>query len=270
LQRRCYKNAYWLLTLLYPGACLVALQMFAKERLDIGTFMSSDLSLKVSKDEGGYTSTYIGYMVPGGLFLALLSVGVPSFCFWTIYRHRWRLDEAVVAKKIGFLYSSYDRRMCYWETVQMARRFVFALIPVFVSSNAQGSLQGAIAQAVAIGLLVATVWTQPFATRSDNVLEIFSQIIINFLILSGCTSTWADISERGLRAVAAVQLLFSSIIVFIAASSVLYGVYVFVQKRRAKRAAKRAGGEASEGGSVHRVHVNASAGVPGVADDVIA
>jgi predicted outer membrane repeat protein len=47
LQLRCYKNAYWLLTLVYPGACLVALQMFARERLDIGTFLSSDLSLKV-------------------------------------------------------------------------------------------------------------------------------------------------------------------------------------------------------------------------------
>jgi hypothetical protein len=46
-QLRCYKNAYWLLTLVYPGACLVALQMFARERLDIGTFLSSDLSLKV-------------------------------------------------------------------------------------------------------------------------------------------------------------------------------------------------------------------------------
>lgn len=47
LQLRCYKNAYWLLTLVYPGACLVALQMFARERLDIGTYLSSDLSLKV-------------------------------------------------------------------------------------------------------------------------------------------------------------------------------------------------------------------------------
>ncbi len=47
LQLRCYKNAFWLLTLVYPGACLVALQMFARERLDIGTFLSSDLSLKV-------------------------------------------------------------------------------------------------------------------------------------------------------------------------------------------------------------------------------
>ena len=46
LQRRCYKNGYWLLVLVYPGACLVALQMFARERLDIGTFLSSDLSLK--------------------------------------------------------------------------------------------------------------------------------------------------------------------------------------------------------------------------------
>lgn len=258
LQRRCYKNAYWLMTLLYPGACLVALRMFARERLDIGTFLSSDLSLKVSRDNGGYTSTYIGYMVPGGIFLALLAAGVPAFCFWTIYRHRWTLDETSTAKKIGFLYASYDRRMCYWETVQMGRRFVFALIPVFVSSNADGSLQGSIAQAVAIGLLAATVWAQPFATRSDNAIEIFSQIIINILILSGSTSTWADISEGGLRALAAVQLLLSSVIVFIAAVSVVLGSYTFIQKRRAKRMAKRLGEEAASTGGV-RVHVTTDA-----------
>ena len=176
LKIRCYKNAYWIITLLYPGACFVALQMFAKKKLDIGTFLSADLSIKVTKDNGGFTSTYIGYMVPGAILLALLSLGVPLFCFLAIWRHRYSLDDRKVAEKFGFLYGSYDRKTPYWETVQMLRRFIFALIPVFVGANANGSLQGTIAQVIAMFLLVFTIWFMPFATKSDNYIEITSQI----------------------------------------------------------------------------------------------
>lgn len=72
----------------------------------------------------------------------------------------------------------------------MVRRFVFALIPVFVNSNAEGSLQASIAQAVAIGLLLATAIAMPYATRSDNAVEILSHVIINVLIL--------EVRSRGL------------------------------------------------------------------------
>lgn len=173
---RCYKNAYWMTTLLYPGACFVALQMFARKKLDIGTFLSADLSIKLNEEDGGFTKAYIGYMIPGAILLAVLSVGVPMFCFLAIWKHRHSLDDQLVAKKFGFLYGSYDRRTPYWETAQMFRRFIFALIPVFVGANADGSLQGTIAQVIAMFLLIATVWLMPFATKSDNYIEISSQI----------------------------------------------------------------------------------------------
>ena len=67
----------------------------------------------MSKDAGGYTSTYIGYMVPGGILLAILAAGVPIACFYTIWRNRWTLDDPQTAKAYGFLYSSYSRRMPY-------------------------------------------------------------------------------------------------------------------------------------------------------------
>ena len=137
----------------------------------------------------------------------------------------------------------------------MMRRFAFAFIPVFVSSNAEGSLQASIAQLVAIGLLVATAIARPFATTSDNALEILSHIIINVLILSGSTVTWAsNISERGLRALAAVQLMLSSVIVFIAVVSVAQGVSVFIRKIRQKRAEKKE----YRDGNIVRVHVSAA------------
>jgi len=176
LKIRCYKNAYWLITLLYPSTCFLALQMFSWETLDVGTFLTTDFSIKIRNDAGELTKTYIGYMIPGAILLVLLALGFPLFCFLTIWRYRKLLDDPITAKSYGFLYGSYSRRIPYWETVQMLRRFIFAFIPVFVSPNANGSLQGTIAQAIAMFLLVATVWIQPFATREDNYLEIASQI----------------------------------------------------------------------------------------------
>lgn len=139
----------------------------------------------------------------------------------------------------------------------MVRRFVFALIPVFVNSNAEGSLQASIAQAVAIGLLLATAIAMPYATRSDNAVEILSHVIINVLILSGSTVTWASVSSRGLRALAALQLMLSSVVVFIAVISVLYGVGIFFRRRRAKKAMKEPPVEGLDGSIVH-VHVTAA------------
>lgn len=194
LKIRCYKNAYWLITLLYPSTCFLALQMFSWETLDVGTFLTTDFSIKIRNEDGKFTKTYIGYMIPGAILLVVLALGFPLFCFLTIWRHRKSLDDPIIAKSYGFLYGSYNRRIPYWETVQMLRRFIFAFIPVFVSPNANGSLQGTIAQAIAMFLLVATVWIQPFATREDNYLEIASQIgrliaYQSFTFAEGLTST---------------------------------------------------------------------------------
>ena len=58
----------------------------------------------------------------------------------------------------------------------MLRRFTFAFIPVFIRPNANGSVQGTVAQVAALALLVITVWLRPFANALDNNLEISSQI----------------------------------------------------------------------------------------------
>ncbi len=36
LARRCWKNAFWLVTLLYPRCSTTALEMFSYNNLDIG------------------------------------------------------------------------------------------------------------------------------------------------------------------------------------------------------------------------------------------
>ena len=39
-------------------------------------------------------------------------------------------QDPVVQAKFGFLYDSYKHRFFYWETMEMLRKFLIALIPV--------------------------------------------------------------------------------------------------------------------------------------------
>lgn len=174
LKIRCWKNAFWLVTLLYPRSSMTALQMFATQTLDIGTFLTADYSIKVKQPGGGYTATYIRYMIPGAIMLFIFAVVVPGFYFLTIWRNRKSLDDPLVAKKYGFLYGSYKRKHPYWETIESLRKFFFAFIPVFVPPNSDGSMQGTVGQILACGTLIATVWLMPFAKNEDNYLQIAS------------------------------------------------------------------------------------------------
>lgn len=53
LRSRCWKNAFWLVTLLYPRAAQAALQVFSLQRLDVGTFLAADLSVLVRPPASG-------------------------------------------------------------------------------------------------------------------------------------------------------------------------------------------------------------------------
>ena len=187
LKMRCWKNSFWLITLIYPASCFVALEMFGLQKIEEDTYLTADFSIIVKEGNGGFTGTYIRYMIPGAIILALLSIGVPLFCFLAIRHNRFKLDEPTTATKFGFLYAAYKRSYPYWETVQMLRRFSFAFIPVFIRPNAKGSVQGSVAQLFSIILLVATVWIKPYANDSDNYLDISSQIGTTIVLLhNGC------------------------------------------------------------------------------------
>ena len=176
LKIRCWKNAFWLVTLLYPRSSMTALQMFGTQRLDIGTYLTADYSIQVKPPGEGYTDIYLRYMIPGAIMLFTFAVVIPGLWFYVIWKNRQNLDDPVVAQKYGFLYGSYSRKLPFWETAEVLRKFTFAFIPVFIKPNSIGSVQGTVAQIVALGFLVASVWLRPYAKDDDNNLQITSQI----------------------------------------------------------------------------------------------
>ena len=47
-QIRCWKNAFWFVTLLYPRCAMTALQLFGLQKVDEGWYLSVDFSIMVS------------------------------------------------------------------------------------------------------------------------------------------------------------------------------------------------------------------------------
>jgi hypothetical protein len=176
LKTRCWKNAFWFLTLLYPGASLTALQMFGTTKLDIGTFLTADFSIMVRPPGGSLSGVYKSYLVPGAIFLTILAIGVPLVWFLAVWRNRQRLDELKTVKKYGFLYASYDRRFFWWETAEALRKFGYAFIPVFIPTNSAGSIQGTVGLIWTLAFIVVIIWLHPFAASADNNIMISSLI----------------------------------------------------------------------------------------------
>lgn len=121
VQERCWRNALWLVTLLYPRAAQAALQLFSLIRLNTGTYLGADLGILVRPIPGldglcpgGVATTAKGlcplarsfkFMIPvGAAILALIALGVPAFFFGALWRSRKRLGERDVLLRYSFLY----------------------------------------------------------------------------------------------------------------------------------------------------------------------
>jgi hypothetical protein len=106
LQARCWKNAFWLLTLLYPRAAQTALQLFSLQRLNVGTFLAADLRILVRPPPatcGGLTcplTSAFKVMIPVGIAVLVAgAVGVPAFFFLALWRNRKNLDSPAIVQR---------------------------------------------------------------------------------------------------------------------------------------------------------------------------
>jgi hypothetical protein len=246
LKIRCWKNAFWLVTLLYPRASMTALQMFGTQTMDIGTYLTADYSIQVKPPGGSYTAIYIRYMVPGAIMLLIFAIGIPALWFYVTWTNRHQLDDPVIAKKYGFLYGSYKRSLPFWETVETLRKFSLGFIPVFIPPNSVGSVQGTVGQIVSLGFLIDYIWIRPYAKDEDNNLAIASQIVLYLILLSGCTAKWAELSKSGLKGLAAAQLFLSSALAFAIISMLVLAFMSYNRRRKEKKAERASLGSVSD------------------------
>jgi len=92
MRGRCYKNAFWLVSLLYPNIAQTALQLFSAQKLDIGTFLRADYQIMTHDVTGQLDPTYKQYIPPGIIILIVFAVGLPVMFFYVLWRVRDRLE----------------------------------------------------------------------------------------------------------------------------------------------------------------------------------
>lgn len=89
---RCYKNVFYLITLVYPRCAQTCLQLFASRKLDIGTYLAADYNIVVRTMDGHWGHRYVKYIPAGIGLLVVFAIGVPAFYLYTMYKIRNRLD----------------------------------------------------------------------------------------------------------------------------------------------------------------------------------
>eukprot|EP00887_Chlorella_sp_A99_P008033 scaffold12.g8033.t1 len=246
LSRLCWKNAFWLVTLLYPRCAMTALQLFGVQDIDGTSYLKADFSVVVRPAWGGLELTYQKYLAPGILMLVVFALVIPAFWWAVIFANRRRLEDPTISAKYGFLYGSYSAALPYWETTEMLRKLSIALIPVFVRPQPEGSLQASLAQVVIIACLFFTLWLRPFAVGTDNWLQISSQLVLWLMLLTAVIAKSVDLGAVGSKVLSVFQLLLSTGWGFVMlALLVLAGIRLLHRLHCRRRAARRASSSAA-------------------------
>ena len=88
---RCYKNVFYLVTLVYPRCAQTCLQLFSVTKLDVGSFLSADFTITVRDTAGHWGKVYVRYLAPGIALMLLFAIGLPIWYFYIMWTVRARL-----------------------------------------------------------------------------------------------------------------------------------------------------------------------------------
>ncbi|CAE7889180.1 unnamed protein product, partial [Symbiodinium sp. KB8] len=117
-----------------------------------------------------YTPQHVVAMAAAGVLAAVFNVGVPLALLFTLRRSATKLRSATMLNRYGFLYYGYslDRRLYWWETVVLLRKF---LVLAVVSSLSEPFLQSLLGLAILVVFLVVQVHAKPYERSLFNHLE---------------------------------------------------------------------------------------------------
>ena len=178
LKRRCARNAAWLLTLAYSGTAKTVFQLYNARRLDTGTFLRRDYSIRVDGESG--ENVYGLFSGFGVVALLAYPIGIPLAVAGLLFRGARgnKLHETTFKQKYGFLYAAYKPSFVAWELAGLVTKCFLAAVPVFATESTLrgGSVSGkdigagggfalacqsTLAQAACLSLLVAILWLRP-------------------------------------------------------------------------------------------------------------
>ena len=100
--RRCYKNVFYLVTLVYPRCAQTCLQLFSVTKLDVGSFLSADFTIIVRDTAGHWGKVYVRYLAPGIALMLVFAIGLPIWYFYIMWTVRTRLRVSNLGNRSSY------------------------------------------------------------------------------------------------------------------------------------------------------------------------
>jgi hypothetical protein len=111
------------------------------------------------------------------LCIIVYTLGVPAFAGYHLFRNRTQLAEPHIARRLGFLFGSYQPALFWWEYVIIARRLALAMAVTLVPFTQQ-QLSSVIIMTVLVVSIALQHAFSPFATMLENRLEQLSLYVL--------------------------------------------------------------------------------------------
>ena len=145
------------------------------------------------------------------------AAGIPLFAYIVLRRIKNDLEEW--RKTFGFLYSSYQPRVWYWEVVQVSKKVLFAFAGVYLRPTGVAT-QANTGILVVVVALALQLQIKPFVSNELNNLEAAS-LLTQFLTLSIGMYFFSEGTTEGARMVLTIVILLVNVLfLFLAARKV--------------------------------------------------
>jgi hypothetical protein len=109
--------------------------------------------------------------------IIVYTLGVPAFAGYHLFRNRTQLAEPHIARRLGFMFGSYQPALFWWEYVITARRLALAMAVTLVPFTQQ-QLSSVIIMTVLVVSIALQHTFSPFATILENRLEQLSLYVL--------------------------------------------------------------------------------------------
>jgi heme/copper-type cytochrome/quinol oxidase subunit 2 len=174
-RRKAWKLVLFTLFLVYPKVSSLILRMYVCKTVEGVDYLKGDFTRKC------YDATWKKYLGWNITMIFAYPIGVPLWFFYLLWRYRKRFQEPGVLLELGFLYDGYDKRVWWFELVDMTHKLILTSILAFFPADAQ----------LPFGMCIATLYlmiillAKPYQRKGDDRLHMFAQVEISLLMLAG-------------------------------------------------------------------------------------
>jgi len=175
LRKRTWRLVLFTLFLIYPSVSSFVLRLYVCRHIEGVDYLASDFNVIC------YDSAWNANAGVDAFMILIYPIGVLSFLFFMLYRYRTRLDETGVRAQLGFLYDAYERKIWYFELIDMLHKLLITSIVAFFPPLAQMP----VAMVIVTGYLMVLLATRPYIRKGDDRLHQFAQVEIFLLLMAG-------------------------------------------------------------------------------------